>query len=316
MDFGLRDWLFILGPVFIIGVLVHGYWRMRINRNSLKVSLDKSFLNSQHDSRDGAAEVAKLRSELPNGGARVISELREVSLNLDNDVPVLMEPVSPLDPPLGSDAATDVLMSESMGDAVPAESSEIMSGPSTTAPTVVTDSSPEMDGSGELENAPETQNTAEIQNPLEVAVVEPLRAVAGCPEKYLVLYVVARNKDFHIDSLFTLLKKHQMQFGEMSIFHRLDADNRSEFSLVNAIEPGTFDPDTMASMTTPALSLFMRAHELADPIATYHEMLMVAEALGKTLNGEVRDESRQPLSRQTMEHYQADLQAFVDSYFR
>jgi cell division protein ZipA len=316
MDFGLRDWLFILGPVFIIGVLVHGYWRMRINRNSLKVSLDKSFLNSQHDSRDGAAEVAKLRSELPNGGARVISELREVSLNLDNDVPVLMEPVSPLDPPLGSDAATDVLMSESMGDAVPAESSEIMSGPSTTAATVVTDSSPEMDGSGELENAPETQNTAEIQNPLEVAVVEPLRAVAGCPEKYLVLYVVARNKDFHIDSLFTLLKKHQMQFGEMSIFHRLDADNRSEFSLVNAIEPGTFDPDTMASMTTPALSLFMRAHELADPIATYHEMLMVAEALGKTLNGEVRDESRQPLSRQTMEHYQADLQAFVDSYFR
>ena len=316
MDFGLRDWLFILGPVFIIGVLVHGYWRMRINRNSLKVSLDKSFLNSQHDSRDGAAEVAKLRSELPNGGARVISELREVSLNLDNDVPVLMEPVSPLDPPLGSDAATDVLMSESMGDAVPAESSEIMSGPSTTAPTVVTDSSPEMDGSGELENAPETQNTAEIQNPLEVAVVEPLRAVAGCPEKYLVLYVVARNKDFHIDSLFTLLKKHQMQFGEMSIFHRLDADNRSEFSLVNAIEPGTFDPDTMESMTTPALSLFMRAHELADPIATYHEMLMVAEALGKTLNGEVRDESRQPLSRQTMEHYQADLQAFVDSYFR
>jgi cell division protein ZipA len=316
MDFGLRDWLFILGPVFIIGVLVHGYWRMRINRDSLKVSLDKSFLNSQHDSRDGAAEVAKLRSELPNGGARVISELREVSLNLDNDVPVLMEPVSPLDPPLGSDAATDVLMSESMGDAVPAESSEIMSGPSTTAATVVTDSSPEMDGSGELENAPETQNTAEIQNPLEVAVVEPLRAVAGCPEKYLVLYVVARNKDFHIDSLFTLLKKHQMQFGEMSIFHRLDADNRSEFSLVNAIEPGTFDPDTMASMTTPALSLFMRAHELADPIATYHEMLMVAEALGKTLNGEVRDESRQPLSRQTMEHYQADLQAFVDSYFR
>jgi len=315
MDFGLRDWLFILGPVFIIGVLVHGYWRMRVNRNSLKVSLDKSFLNSQHDSRDGAAEVAKLRSELPNGGARVISESRQVSLNLDDDVPVLMEPVGPLDPPLGSDAATDVLMSEFMDDAVPAEPSEILPGPSTAAATVMTDSSPEMDSRGELENAPET-HAPETQNPPEVAVVEPLRAVAGCPEKYLVLYVVARNKDFRIDTLFACLKKHQMQFGEMSIFHRLDADNRSEFSLVNAIEPGTFDPDTMASMTTPALSLFMRAHELADPIATYHEMLTVAEALGKALNGEVRDESRNPLSVQTMEHYQADLQDFVDSYFR
>jgi cell division protein ZipA len=311
MDFGLRDWLFILGPVFIIGVLVHGYWRMRINRNSLKMSLDKSFLNSRHDSRDGAAEVEKLRSELPNGGARVISEPRQVSLNLDDDVPVLMEPVSPLDPPLGSDAAKDVLMSESMGDATPVEPSEIVPGPSTAAATVVPDSSSEMERRGELENAPETQNAPEV-----VAVVEPLRAVAGCPEKYLVLYVVARNKDFRGDTLRTCLKKHQMQFGEMSIFHRLDADNRSEFSLVNAIEPGTFDPDTMASLTTPALSLFMRAHELADPIATYYEMLMVAEALGKALNGEVRDESHKPLTRLTMEHYQADLQAFVDSYFR
>jgi len=317
MDFGLRDWLFILGPVFIIGVLAHGYWRMRINRHSLKVSLDKSFLNSEHDSRDGAAEVEKLRSELPNGGARVIPEPRQVGLNLDDDVPVLMEPVSPLDPPLGSDAATDVLMSESMDDAVPAEPRQIVPGPSTAAATVVPDSSPEMDSRAELENAPEIPSP-EIQNPPEVvaAVVEPLRAVAGCPEKYLVLHVVARNKDFRIDTLFTYLKKHRMQLGEMSIFHRLDADNRSEFSLVNAIEPGTFDPDNMVSMTTPALSLFMRAHELVDPIATYHEMLMVAEALGKTLNGEVRDESRKPLSRQTMEHYQADLQAFVDSYFR
>jgi cell division protein ZipA len=327
MDFGLRDWLFILGPVFIIGVLVHGYWRMRINRHSLKMSLDKSFLNSQHDSRDGAAEVEKLRSELPNGGARVISEPMKVSLNLDDDVPVLMEPVGPVDPPLGSDAATDELMSESMDDAVPAEPSDIVAGPITAAVTVAADSSPEMTSRGELENASETPSpeapspeapSPETRNPPEVvaAAVEPLRAVAGCPEKYLVLYVVARNKEFRIETLFTCLKKHQMLFGEMSIFHRLDADNRSEFSLVNAIEPGTFDPDTMGSMSTPALSLFMRAHELADPIATYHEMLMVAEALGKALNGEVRDESRNPLSRQTMEHYQADLQAFVDSYFR
>jgi cell division protein ZipA len=316
MDFGLRDWLFILGPVFIIGVLVHGYWRMRINRHSLKMSLDKSFFNSQHKSGDGAAEVEKLRFELPNGGARVISEPGQVSLNLDDDVPVLMEPVSPLDPPLGSDAAADLLMSKTMDDAVPAEPSEIVPGPSTAAATVVPDSSPEMDSRGELENAPEHLPETQNQPELVDAVVESLRAVAGCPEKYLVLYVVARNKDFCIDTLFTCLKKHQMQFGEMSIFHRLDADNRSKFSLANAIEPGTFDLDTMGSMTTPALSLFMRAHELADPIATYHEMLMVAEALGNALNGEVRDESRQPLSRQAMEYYQADLQAFVASYFR
>jgi hypothetical protein len=174
----------------------------------------------------------------------------------------------------------------------------------------------EADRSSQVDILFEEESAPESHTVHEPAVTVPLRAVVGCPEKYLVLYVVAKNKDFRGDTLRSCLKKQQMHFGEMAIFHRLSADDRSEFSLVNAIEPGTFDPDTMASMTTPALSLFMRAHELANPIASYHEMLAVAEALAKTLNGEVRDESRQPLSRQTMEHYQADLQIFVDTHFR
>ena len=294
MDFGLRDWLFILGPIFIIGVLAHGYWRMRVNRNSLKMSLDKSFLNSRHQAQDGAAEAESLRAELPNGGARVVSEPRQVSLNLDDDVPVLMEPVRPRKPLPTVDVVT----------AIPLEPAEQK--PAEQKPTEPEPTEPEPAG-------PVATDDLVSPEPLAAA---PLRAVVDCPEKYLVLYVVAKNKDFRGDTLRSCLKKHRMRFGEMDIFHRRNADDRSEFSLVNAIEPGTFALDTMATMTTPALSLFMRAHELVNPIATYHEMLGVAEALAKTLNGEVRDESRQPLSRQTMEHYQADLQLFVDTYFR
>jgi cell division protein ZipA len=282
MDFSLRDWLFILGPVFIIGVLAHGYWRMRVNRSSIKMSLDKSFLNSRHHSRDGAEEAKKLRAELPNGGARVVSESKQAGLNLDDDVPVLMESVSALDESLNSNTAADGVV------------------PITQEPA---ESLPEIESTSEIDTAPEP-------------AAEPLRAIVDCPEKYLVLYVVAKNKDFRGDTLRSCLKKQQMRFGEMSIFHRLNTDNRSEFSLVNAIKPGTFDLDTMSCLTTPALSLFMRAHELANPVGTYHEMLAVAEALAKALNGEVRDENRQPLNRQTMEHYQADLQIFVDTYFR
>ncbi|MFT7041636.1 MAG: cell division protein ZipA [Candidatus Azotimanducaceae bacterium] len=307
MDFGLRDWLFILGPIFIIGVLAHGYWRMRVNRNSLKMSLDKSFLNSRHQSQDGAAEVETLRAELPNGGARVISKPTQVSLNLDDDVPVLMEPVSPPDPLFDVDVVSDI--------AVPAMLESGTSSAMDGGAIPDAESEPEPDDVTPESNA-ESERNAALESVAKLQATAPLRAVVGCPEKYLVLYVVARNKDFRGDALRSCLNKHQMRLGEMNIFHRLNADDRSEFSLVNAIEPGTFDADTMASMTTPALSLFMRAHELTNPILTYHEMLGVAEALAKTLNGEVRDESRQPLSRQTMEHYQADLQIFVDTYFR
>ena len=91
MEFGLRDWLLVLGPVFIIGVLVHGYWRMRANRNSLKMALDKSFLTSRHDRAYDADFPEPYRAELPNGGARVVSKFQQKSLDLDEDVPVLMD---------------------------------------------------------------------------------------------------------------------------------------------------------------------------------------------------------------------------------
>ena len=57
IEFGLRDWLLILGSVFIVAVLLHGYWRMRSNRSTLKMALDKSFLNSRHEPKLDADEL-------------------------------------------------------------------------------------------------------------------------------------------------------------------------------------------------------------------------------------------------------------------
>ena len=100
MDFGIRDWLLILGPVLIAGVLIHGYWRMRNNRSSLKMALDKSFLSKVGEKEQSDHDFSMFRAELPNGGARVRSvdpesEAEQTSLNLDVEVPVLMEPIYP-----------------------------------------------------------------------------------------------------------------------------------------------------------------------------------------------------------------------------
>ena len=57
MDFDLRDWLLILGPVFISCVLLHGYWRMRRGANELKMSLDvfdRPILIQPHDPAETA----------------------------------------------------------------------------------------------------------------------------------------------------------------------------------------------------------------------------------------------------------------------
>ena len=73
MEFDLRQWLLIIGPLLILGVVLHGYYRMRVSSNDLKMNLDKSFLNREYlYEEDEERELAS--TELPNGGARVINK--------------------------------------------------------------------------------------------------------------------------------------------------------------------------------------------------------------------------------------------------
>ena len=73
MEFDLRQWLLIIGPLLVLGVILHGYYRMRVSSNDLKMNLDKSFLNREYIyEEDEERELAS--TELPNGGARVIGE--------------------------------------------------------------------------------------------------------------------------------------------------------------------------------------------------------------------------------------------------
>ena len=285
IEFGLRDWLLILGSAFIVGVLLHGYWRMRSNRGTLKMSLDKSFLNSRHEPKLDADDLALYRAELPNGGARVLTTPTQTKLDLAEAVPVLMESVNI---PASQDALSEDQAEATLGFETSLSESNLSE-------------------SGSLETA-----AFETEQPNSPAIP---RAGAECPEKFVVLYVSARHKDFSGNALLACLRQQNMTFGEMDIYHRLGSNGRSLFSLVNAVEPGDFDPSTMHAFKTPAVSLFMRAHELADPVGVYHEMLGLAEYLATQLGGEIKDETRMPLTRQSMMRDQQDLQAFVDTYF-
>jgi len=296
MEFGLRDWLLVLGPVFIVGVLLHGYWRMRSSRGDLKMALDKSFLNSRHESRMDIDDLELFRAELPNGGARVISQPKQEALDLDGEIPVRVTPVT------GAVQQTANFKAKtSITERMPARRKT-----EKIEPTIGIEP--------DLEPELKPKDSVDAETLAQTAPTMP-RPSADCPEKFLVLYVSARHKDFGGNALLACLQQQNMTFGDMSIYHRLDSQGRSLFSLVNAVEPGAFDPDRMHEFKTPAVSLFMRAHEMADPIAVYHQMLGLAEHLATHLDGVIRDEERKPLTRHAMERYQEDLQAFVDTYF-
>ena len=71
MESDLRQWLLIIGPLLVLGVVLHGYYRMQVGRNELKMNLDKSFLNRENMSQEDAERWSN-STEFPNGGARVI----------------------------------------------------------------------------------------------------------------------------------------------------------------------------------------------------------------------------------------------------
>lgn len=263
MDFGLRDWLLILGPLLIVGVLLHGYWRMRTNRNTLKMALDKSFMSPPGQRGEETDDLPLLRAELPNGGARVIVKPEQKALDLTADVPVLMEPVN-------------------VG---PSRSHHEK--PIVAKPIVAT-----------RQDKPPA----------------PKQKASPRPEHFVVLYVIAQNEPFTGQGLLESLVEFDMQFGEMNLFHRLDENGDPLFSLVNAVEPGTFDLATMDELQTPAISLFMRAHDHEEPALVFDQMVEVANNLAQELGGEVRDQSRSVLTPQTIEHCREEILKFQLRY--
>ena len=296
MGFDVRDWLLVIGPVFIVGVLVHGYWRMRSNRNTLKMALDKTFLTDNGDLDDeDKHDLSYFKAELPNGGARLVSDPEQVALDLNEEVPVLMDPVE-------------------MGDASPADrriadrpraERNIQRAPARDRVRTVTESAQKIETSVDEQTAVSDHESKTKQRP-----------GANCPERFVILYVAAIHGPFEGQHLLECLLDQGMTFGEMDIFHRTSDAGKILFSSANAVAPGTFVVSEMHQIKTPAISLFMQANLLNDPLAAYDQMVEVAQNLALDLVGEVKDESRSVLTPQTIEHGRQSLVEFVHRYYR
>lgn len=309
MDFDLRQWLLVLGPIVIAGVLVHGYVRMRSGQNQIKMKLDKSFV-SQVGETDGVDDLNLLRAELPNGGARVI-----VSDPAD-EVPVLEETVD-----LPSSSAIDQLPAAESPDAQAAVDQHLPheSDPAERHQTTSVDqkqdanepsSQPSVASSTDQSLDEPIQQEAAKESPGEGRDgAEPVAVARDLPEMFIVVHVLALGEPFPGQALLEILLEAGMTFGSMDIFHR-QAGSEVQFSLANAVEPGTFDVTSMNNFTTPGVTLFMRVHELGDPVRALDDMLVVADAIALELGGEVRDETRSVMTPQTIEHCRQSIREF------
>lgn len=134
------------------------------------------------------------------------------------------------------------------------------------------------------------------------------------PEEVLIINVMAHKGEM-LDGadLLDVILRCGMRYGDMDIFHRYSdakGDGALLFSMANMVKPGTFDLDAMDDFETPGISLFMTLPINADSMQSFELMVDTAQAIAEALNGELKDEQRSAMTRQTLEHCRQRIRDF------
>ena len=326
MELSVRDWMIIIGVLLIIAVLLDGYRRMR-DPNRIRVSL-----TDVPEGSGGDDDIGLMR-ELPNGGARVAP--RPAAGSSGHDSPQAGEDgaeggftesaaagvASGGEPPLLTEAVADAVADAAENPVEPVFQDE--PAPAATAATTEPDSQP---AAPTPEPVKEPDPDPLFDDPASFAarqgenldLLDGISAdsrqeastapVAERPEaeEVLMLHVVSRDPaGFSGEDILQVLLAYNLRFGEMNFFHRHEESagrGPIQFSVANMLNPGVFDIDAMSNFSTTGLIFFVSLPGPANMMAAFELMLKTAQGVAEHLSGDVQDESRSAVTRQTLEH--------------
>ena len=270
MDFGLREWLILIGLLVIAGILFDG-WRRMGSRSRIRLKLERNL--------KGLADGPEHDELL--GPPRVISKAERAEPSLGDDLDAGFEPdISSAYVPekVGLDLDAPMLDAE---------------GPLERRNTP-----------GETREIHESHETRERQ------VSEQAASAASEPapfDEVLIIIVVARSEEgFPGAALQQTVMESGLRFGEMDIYHRhesMTGNGDVLFSMANALKPGTFNPDELEHTSIRAVSFFMGLPGPRHPKQALDLMIASARKLAQELGGDLKDDSRSVLTAQTIEHY-------------
>ena len=145
--------------------------------------------------------------------------------------------------------------------------------------------------------------------------VEEESAHHGTDVEQVVSILVTANdrQGFYGPQLLQLVKACGMVFGEMDIFHRFEDGLRlgkTQFSMANMMEPGTFELDDIDHLHTPGVVFFLGLPMAQDSMQAFDYMLETAQCLASNLGGGVLDEQRSVMRPQTIAHCRQQIRDF------
>ncbi|MEP0201927.1 MAG: cell division protein ZipA [Halioglobus sp.] len=311
MDLTIRDWMVIVGVLLIFAVLVDAWRRVRAERReTVKLNLANAEEAAAPEAK-GQEELAWLK-ELPNGGARVVERSDLLRAASEHELQQEQKRESKKEPAKErrDESKQEPESSKPEARSEPAPESEPVAPEE--PPTVAEEEEIELvtgmsssDGEPEnldwLDDMPATEGRA-----ADKAEIEPGRLPRDIDPEVFMLNVVSRNPaGFKGEDILQILLACDLRFGDMSFFHRHEFEagrGAIQFSVANMMQPGVFDIDHMRQFNTPGLVFFVTLPGPEDMMKAFDYMLETAQAVARNLEGDVLDETRSVMTKQTLEH--------------
>ena len=347
MEDSFRNILIIISAIIIGAIFVHGLWTIRKNRNPYKLKPEKEQQGAEAESergydasgfdRDGVGQVRVVGSnaltgeidnppqehEIPHQPAPapdyseeplpadVQDKTEHIAQETDLDQVGTLNFETPSEPEMPSFSSTDTEIDEVSNEEVVSENAKTEEA---VYQAPVTQPKPEKPKPKKRQNKAASalkRNQMEMNFGEEQAAEENKPALD--PEVLVISVVMPENQVMSGAALLPCLLTLGMKYGDMNIFHR-HQDNAGKgkvtFSLANMMNPGTFDLDAMESFATQGVSLFMTMPNAGDPFEVFEQMLNAAKHLAAEFNGQLLDDKRSVLTKQTEQHYQGRIREF------
>lgn len=130
-------------------------------------------------------------------------------------------------------------------------------------------------------------------------------------EKIVALLLAGRSKgSITGPRLHAALRAQGLKYGDHNIYHRMSGEH-SVFSVASLVKPGYLDPAQANEFSSPGLTLFMVLPGPLQPSVAIRDMLDTADKLAGSLNAQIFNANRQPLTPEASQALQNEVNTWA-----